>query len=90
MDAHKQFGLVSVVCPLVPGAGQPHHGLSLRIQYGVVRRASPVSVGQSARSLLSVSVEETSCVAFAKPEKLGGLTDRDLVLQNVVEHVQFR
>ena len=81
---------MSVIGSLVPGADQPHHSLSLRIQDRVVRPASPVPVGQGGRSLPSVSVEETSCVALAHTENLGGLTNGDLVLQDVVKHVQFR
>ena len=51
---------------------------------------SIASVSQGGRSLPSVSIEEPPCVALAHTEKLGGLTNGDLVLQDVVKHVQLR
>ncbi len=72
------------------GSGQLHHGGSIGIQDGVVRLASPVSMGQGGRSVLALSTKEPPGMALAYPENLGSLSDGDLVFQDVVEHVESR
>ena len=86
----KQLGQVRVIGSRVLGAGQPHYCGSLGCQDGIVRLASPVSMGQGGRSVPSVSIQESPRMALAYPENLGGLTDGDLVFQDVVEHVESR
>ena len=86
----KQLGQVRVVGSRVLGAGQLDHCGSLGIQEGVVRPASPVSMGQGCCSVPAVSAKEPSGVALAYPEYLGSLTNGGLVFQDVVEHVESR
>ena len=74
----------------VLGAGQPDHCGSLRFQDGIVRLASPVSMGQGGCSIPSVSIQESPRMALAYAENLGSLTNGDLVFQDVVKHLESR
>ena len=74
----------------VHGAGQLHHCGCLGIQNGIVRLASPVSMGYGSRPLFLVSIQEPPGVSLAYPENLGSLTNGNLVFQDVVEHVESR
>ena len=83
----QQLGEVGVVRPGVSVAGQLHHGSDGRLGDGVVRSASPVSVGQCGGTVLAVSGEETLGVTFADSHDLGSLGDGKLVFQHAVEHL---
>ncbi len=86
----QQFGEVSMVCSRVVSAGQWHHFCRLGLRDSVVGPSAPVAMGQRGGSVLLVGIQEPPSMALTHTESLGGLDDRGLVSQDVIEHVESR